>query len=217
MIWAFKRTWISKVHLSLEKIGFTFLFLLSLFFFFFLYRRSHSDTLCHHVSEMEDFDILYLLIEGKWSVVLLLLNCAHSPFPELRSTFGTNAATSHPRSDFLPDFSLTAHILPPYSLKWLHWVIGFTNPSSRNALRHWYSDFIAWSFCCLLAPSAARPLVHAFVKTSGDDARTGFLMCSVVLLSDHVLRSSSSQSLLIQAGSWHCRRGCFFFKVTPPP
>lgn len=60
---AFKRTWISKVHLSLEKIGFTFLFFA--FFFFFLYRRYNSDTLRHHVLEMEDFDILYLLIEGK--------------------------------------------------------------------------------------------------------------------------------------------------------
>lgn len=53
-------------------------------------------------------------------------------------------------------------------------------------LRHWYSAFIASSFCCLLAPSAACPLVRAFVKTSGDVARTGFLTYSVVLLSDLV-------------------------------
>lgn len=55
-----------------------------------------------------------------------------------------------------------------------------------ETLRHWYSAFIASSFCCLLAPSAARPLVRSFVKTSGDVAHTGFLTCSVVLLSDHV-------------------------------
>lgn len=60
----FKRTWICKVHLSLEKIGFTFLFCF-VFCFLFLYRRYNSDTLHHHVLEMEDFDILYLLIEGK--------------------------------------------------------------------------------------------------------------------------------------------------------